>query len=162
WKLLVLLPLVFCACSTADGKSSAVAENDVLARVDDVVITVQEFEELINRKAPYVRARYSSVDARKEVLDSLVRTEVLAKEAKARGLDKHPDVVRATKQIMIQKLMKAEFEDKIKPENVTEAEMKGYYDKNNSEFNKPEQMRVSAIVLRSKATAEDVAKQARS
>ncbi len=159
-----LLLLLFGACSTADGKggSKAAESTDILAKVDDVVITVQEFEELINRKAPYVRARYNSVDARKEFLDSLVRTEVLAKEAKARGFDKHPDVVRATKQVMIQKLMKEEFEDRIKPESVTDAEMKAYYDQNQPEFNKPEQIRVSAVITRSKATADTVGKLARS
>ena len=84
-----------------------------LAKIDDVVITLGEFQERINRQSPYIRARYTSLEQKKEFLDSLVRFEVLAKEAYKRGLDKDPEVVRTMKQVMIQKLMRDEFDLKI-------------------------------------------------
>ena len=52
-----------------------------LAKVDDVVITVGELQERLNRQSPYIRARYTSLEQKKEFLDSLIRFEVLAKEA---------------------------------------------------------------------------------
>jgi peptidyl-prolyl cis-trans isomerase C len=159
-RICALLLLLCVACAKADANDDN--STDVLARIDDVVITVSEFEDLLSRKAPYVRARYNSIDARKEFLDSLVRTEVLAKEARARGLDKDPDVIRATKQVMIQKLMKAEFEDKIKPEDVSEDEMRAYFNEHAEEFNRSEQVRVSAVIVKSKSIAETVAAAARS
>ena len=67
-----------------------------LAKIDDVTITVGEFQERINRQSPYIRARYTSLEQKKEFLDSLIRFEVLAKEAYKRGLDKDPEVVRTT------------------------------------------------------------------
>ena len=78
----------------------------MLAKVDDVTITVGEFQERINQQSPYVRARYTSMERKKEFLDNLVRFEVLAKEADRRGLTKDPEVVRTMKQVMIQKLLK--------------------------------------------------------
>ena len=54
-----------------------------LAKIDDVTITLGEFQERINRQSPYIRARYTSLEQKKEFLDSLVRFEVLAKEADA-------------------------------------------------------------------------------
>jgi peptidyl-prolyl cis-trans isomerase C len=133
-----------------------------IAKVNDVVITVGEFQERINRQSPYIRARYTSLEQKKEFLDNLVRFEVLAGEAFRRGLDKDPDVVRTMKQVMIQKLMKDEFETRIKPEDITDAEMKTFYDAHRDEYNKPEEVRVSAIVVKDKKTADKVAAEARS
>jgi peptidyl-prolyl cis-trans isomerase C len=131
-----------------------------LAKVDDVVITVGEFQERINRQSPYIRARYTSLEQKRDFLDNLIRFEVLAKEAFRRGFDKNPDVVRTMKQVMIQKLMKDEFENKIKPDDITDEEMRQYYEQHQDEYNKPEEVRASAIILKSKAQANKVAKEA--
>src|SRR5690349_22361887 len=117
-----------------------------LAKIDDVVITIGEFQERINRQSPYIRARYTSLEQKKEFLDSLIRFEILAKEAYRRGLDKDPEVVRTMKQVMIQKLMRDEFDTKVTADTVTDAEMKTYYDGNVADYVKPEQVRVSAII----------------
>src|SRR5512138_864224 len=105
-----------------------------LAKIDDVTITLGEFQERINRQSPYIRARYTSLEQKKEFLDSLIRFEVLAKEAARRGLDKDPEVVRTMKQVMIQKLMRDEFDVKITADTITDAEMKSYYDANLAEY----------------------------
>jgi peptidyl-prolyl cis-trans isomerase C len=132
-----------------------------LAKIDDVTITLGEFQERINRQSPYIRARYTSLEQKKEFLDSLVRFEVLAKEAYRRGMDKDPEVVRTMKQVMIQKLMRDEFDAKVTAETVADAEMKAYYDANIAEYVKPEEVRVSAIILKNKAQADRVALEAR-
>jgi peptidyl-prolyl cis-trans isomerase C len=131
-----------------------------LAKVDDVTITLGELQERINRQSPYVRQRYTSLEQKKEFLDSLVRFEILAKEAARRGLDKDPEVVRTMKQVMIQKLMRQELDAKITADSVPEAEVRAYYDGNLAEFQKPEEVRVSAIILKNRAQAERVALEA--
>ncbi len=134
----------------------------VLAKIDDVTITLAEFQERINRQSPYIRARYTSLEQKKEFLDSLVRFEVLAKEAYRRGLDKDPEVVRTMKQVMIQKLIRDEFDVKVTADNaVSDADMKAYYDANVGEYVKPEEVRVSAIIVKNKAQADRVAIEAR-
>src|SRR5262245_36997048 len=90
-----------------------------LAKVDSVTITVGELQEKLNRQSPYIRARYTSLEQKKEFLDSLVRFEVLAAEAQRRGYDKDPEVVRTMKQVMIQKLLRDEFESRVTPESIT-------------------------------------------
>ena len=127
-----------------------------LAKIDDVTITVGEFQERINRQSPYIRARYTSLEQKKEFLDSLIRFEVLAKEAYKRGLDKDPEVVRTMKQVMIQKLMRDEFDAKVTADSVTDDEMKKYYDANVADYVKPEEVRASAIILKNKAQADRV------
>ena len=105
--------------------------------------------------------RYTSLEQKKEFLDSLVRFEVLAEEAQRRGLDKDPEVVRTMKQVMIQKLMRDEFDTKLTADTVPDADIKTYYDANLAEYVKPEEVRVSAIILKNRAQADRVALEAR-
>jgi peptidyl-prolyl cis-trans isomerase C len=132
-----------------------------LAKIDDVAITLGEFQERINRQSPYIRARYTSLEQKKEFLDSLIRFEVLAKEAARRGLDKDPEVVRTMKQVMIQKLMRDELDAKITADTIADADMKAYYNANLAEYVRPEEVRASAIIIKNRAQAERVAREAR-
>ena len=147
------------ACEDVKGaKASSQKPEDlaeVLAKVDDVTITVGEFQERINQQSPYVRARYTSMERKKEFLDNLVRFEVLAKEAQRRGLDKDPEVVRTMKQVMIQKLLKDQF-DKQRMEDISDEECKKFYDAHPEQYNKPEEVRVSSILVKDQATAKKV------
>jgi peptidyl-prolyl cis-trans isomerase C len=132
-----------------------------LAKIDDVTITLGELQERINRQSPYIRARYTSLEQKKEFLDSLIRFEVLAKEAARRGLDRDPEVVRTMKQVMIQKLMRDKLDAEITADTVSDAEMRAYYNANLADYVKPEEVRVSALIVKSRAQAERVAGEAR-
>ena len=132
-----------------------------LAKVDGVTITVKQLQDSINRQSPYIRARYQSKEQKRVFLDNLIRFEVLAKEAERRGLDKDPEVVQTMKSAMITKLLKDELERGLKPEDVPEADMKSYFDAHKDEFSKPEEVRVSAVIVKKKGQADEVAKQAR-
>ena len=132
-----------------------------LAKIDDVTITLGELQERINRQSPYIRARYTSLEQKKDFLDSMVRFEILAKEAARRGLDKDPEVVRTMKQVMIQKLMRDEFDAKVTADTISDDEMKKYYDANVAEYVKPEEVRASAIILKNKAQADRVVLEAK-
>src|SRR5262249_26082212 len=109
--------------------------------------------------SPYIRARYTSLERKKEFLDNMVRFEVLAKEAQAKGYDKDPEVVRTTKQVMIQKLMKEEFENRVKLEDIKDDECLKFYQEHGEEYNKPEQVRVSEIMVKDKKKADEIARE---
>jgi len=165
-RLLVLLVscLALTACQGGSGgagpgggpQTKKPGDPTALAKIDDVTITVGEFEDRINKQSPYIRARYSSVERKKEFLDNLVRFETLAKEAAKRGYDKDEEVVRTMKQVMIQKLMKDEFDNRIKLEDIKDDECKKFYDEHKDEYNKPEEVRVSHILVDSDAKAKEV------
>lgn len=147
-------------CQNLPGRSMAASRGDVLAQVDDTVITVSEFQERINSQSPYVRARYTSLEHKREFLDNLVKFEVLAGEARRKGLDRDPEVVRTMKQVMIQKLLKQEFE-RVRIEDIKDEEIKAYYDAHLGEFNKPPEVRASMILVKDEATARKVMDDAR-
>jgi peptidyl-prolyl cis-trans isomerase C len=170
---LILIPALVCGCKRTESEAaprpggpaappqSADELKTVLAKIDDVSITLGELQERINRQSPYVRQRYTSLEQKKEFLDSLVRFEILAKEAYRRGLDRDPEVIRTMKQVMIQKLMRQEFDAKITADSVPEADLRAYYDANLAEYVKAEEVRASAIIVKNRAQAERVAQEAR-
>lgn len=128
----------------------------VLARIGKETITVGAFADEINRKSPYLRARYESLDRRKSLLQNIVRRELLAEEAARRGLDKDPDVQRTMKQVMIQKLLAKVYKERVESKGVTDEELKKFYQDHFKEYNKPEQVRISIILVKDKAAADKV------
>jgi peptidyl-prolyl cis-trans isomerase C len=133
----------------------------VVARVNDVSITVDQLQDSINRQSPYIRARYASKEQKRVFLNNMIRFEVLAREAARRGLDRDPEVVQTMKSAMITKLLRAELASGIKPDDIQEAELRAFYDANRERFNKPETVRVSVIVVKDRAQADEAARLAR-
>ncbi len=130
-----------------------------LAKIGDHTITVGEFAEEIANKGPFLRTRYNSPERRRELLDQMVRFELLAQEADARGFDDAPEVQRTRKQILIRRFLKQEYEDRIQPTDVTDEQVQAYYDANRAEFHQPEQVRISHIVFAREADATRVLRQ---
>jgi peptidyl-prolyl cis-trans isomerase C len=143
-------------CREIMGKrATGSGKNAPLAQIDDTVITVGDFEDRLNSQSPYVRARYAAIDQKKEFLENLVKFEVLASEARRQGLDKDPEVVRTTKQAMIQKLLKQRF-DRLRAEDINDQEIQQYFDSHPDEFNRPPEVRVSMILVADEAAAKKV------
>jgi peptidyl-prolyl cis-trans isomerase C len=163
-KLFALgLPLVaglgLAACGKSDKDKPAQGNADpsqVVAKVDDTVITVGDFQDKINKQSPFIRARYTTLEKKKEFLDNLIRFEVMAKEAQSRGYDKDPEVQRVMKQQMISKFLQKDFESKLKVEDVPDADVEKYYNEHPDEYNRKEEVRVSEILVKDKAKADKV------
>ena len=129
---------------------------ETLVKVGNETITVGEFAERLSEQSPYLRARYSSPERRREFLDNMVRFELLAAEAHTKGYDRSDEVERTRKQMMIQAMMKAEFEDRVQLTDITDAEVQTYFEAHREEFDKPEQIRASHIVIANRADAQRI------
>ena len=136
------------------GEGGGGDPSQVVAKVDDAVITVGEVQDRINKQSPFVRARYTTNEKKKEFLDSLIRFEVMANEAERRGYDKDPEVLRVMKQQMISKFLQKDFESKLKVEDVPDADVEKYYKEHPAEFNQKDEVRVSEVVVKDKAKAD--------
>jgi peptidyl-prolyl cis-trans isomerase C len=155
----LIVPLVLGA-SCKSAKIKPAQDNadlsQVVAKVEDSVITVGDFQERINKQSPFIRARYTTIDKKKEFLDNLIRFEVMANEAKRRGYDKDPEVLRVMKQQMISKFLQKDFESKLKVEDVPDADVEKYYKEHPDEFNRKDEIRVSEILVKEKGKADKV------
>lgn len=133
--------------------------DEPLVVIGDTTITVGDFADQLADKSPYLRARYASPERRRELLEELVRFELLAKEATRRGLDQSDEVQRTKQQLMVQQMMKAEFEDKVQLSDITDEDIEAYYDAHRDEFHKPAQVRASVVIVKEEAKAKKLLKQ---
>lgn len=98
-------------------------------------VTAEEFTARLEEQPPFVRAGYSSLERKKELLETVVRFEVLAQEAERLGLDRDPEAVRAQHKVMVQKLVQARLQ--ATGPAITEAEISRYYQAHRAEYLEP-------------------------
>lgn len=119
-------------------------------------ITLGDYAAALERMDPFDRLRYQSVEKRRELLNEMVDLELLAIEAKKRGLDKKPEAEAAVRQVLRDALLD-EVHDKLPtPAEIPAADVRAYYDANVSQYEEPERRRVTAIVLTDEAKAKEV------
>lgn len=161
-RLVALGIFALAACGSKTGKPlAAKGEAAVVARIDDLVITAQWLEAEINKLPPFARTRYSLPEQKKQYLENLVRFEVMAMAARARGYDRDPAVLRVLKQQMIDEFLRKEVDAKLRPEDIGDAEIEAFYREHIHEFTRPEEVRASQIFAKGRGTAEKAAAEAK-
>lgn len=164
WMILTVAVLALgCKGKSEPNPKGSVGPQTVLAQVDDIIITTADMKELLARYAnqPFVLARYSSIEKKKELLDSLIRYDVLAIEARKRGYERDPEVQRVAKDRMVKLFTQQEIVDKVKVSDVTDDEVQKFYKEHATEFVRPETVRVSQILVKERAKAAKVLAAAR-
>jgi len=145
-KLSALFLAAFALATVAGCKRDA-KHGPVVAKVGNDTITADEFKKRLDETSPFLRARYNTIERKKEFLESLIRNELLAQEAERQGLDKSPAVREQVKRAMIQELIKKQLDEKLAGNDIPDSEIKGFYDAHIEEFVKPERARVYHILV---------------
>jgi hypothetical protein len=130
--------------------------NRVLAKVGDKTITLGDYARTLDRMDQFDRIRYQTKERRRELLNEMIDVELLAIEAKRRGLDKAPEVDDAVRQILRDAVLARARDDMPAPAEIPAEEVRAYYETNIDKFREPERRRVSVIVLEDKKEAEKV------
>jgi parvulin-like peptidyl-prolyl isomerase len=167
--LLAVLLLAACESKSSGGAAAPSASSSarsagarltpelakrVLAKVGDHEITLGEYAATLDRMDPYERLRYQSADRRKDLLNELVDLELLAQEARRRGLDKQPETQERVRQMLRDELLTQVRGSAGSPDDVSEVDARRYYDEHRDDFREPERRRVAHIVLASEADAK--------
>ena len=126
----------------------------VVAKVGDDDITADEVRQRLNETSPFLRARYNTLDRKKEFLENMVRNELLAQEAVRQGYDKSPAVREQAKRAMVQELIRHQLDSKLSGSDIPDEELKKFYDAHIDEFVKPERARVLHVFLPAKDAKE--------
>jgi peptidyl-prolyl cis-trans isomerase C len=155
------IPLVAASAQpkSSEGASKSNSPEDQKRRAQVIAtfvggqITVGDVEDNINQKNPFMRKRYLNTKQLEPLLDEMIRSELLAKEAEKRGYGKNKEVVQAVKQNAVQSLIKEEFEEKLSIDSIPAAEVKKYYDDNIDQFVRPAKRRVNYILLSTRQEA---------
>lgn len=158
WILAAVLVPALAACG-GQGKGGA---NKVLAKVNGEVITQSAFEKEAEQQPPYVRPMLETPDGRRQFLDRMITLDLLMREAVRRGVDRRADVRdqldQARKGIVLQALLRDVAE---KAPGLTDAALRKYYDANLKSFEVGDRVRVSHVLFKDKAKADEAAREAR-
>lgn len=132
----------------------------VIAKVGDRPITLGDYAKTLDRMDPFDRLRYQTKERRRELLNEMINVELLASEAKRRGLDKEPETEDAVRTILRDAMLAESRSDLPTPAEIPAEEVRAYFEANADKFSEPERRRVAAVVLADKKEAEKVLKEA--
>jgi peptidyl-prolyl cis-trans isomerase C len=143
------------AAPVASGVSAEQAAK-VLARIGDRTITVGDFVAVLERMDQFDRLRYQSSERKKELLQEIVDTELLAQDAKDKGLDKLPETQQAIRQILRDAMLAEARKDLPGPADIPEQDVRAHYESHRDDFREPARRRVAHIAVADRATAMTV------
>ena len=134
----------------------------VLAKVGDYSITLGEYAAALERMDSFDRGRYVSQERRRELLDEMIKVELLAQEAERRGIDKEPATQEALRLVLRDALLRDARKNARGPADFTDEEVRAYYNANREQYMEPERRRVSHLATKDRSKAEQLLVQARS
>ncbi len=145
------------AGSSAPGTPAAAAKAPAVVDGQPVTLEALDFVARTN-----VGKKYDELtdDQKKKLIDELVRIQLLANEAVAKGKDKDKDIVQAIALGRLNVLMQSTLTDYLKDKQPTEAEVRAYYEQWIKEAPRT-QYHIRMIGVQTQPYAEDIVNELR-
>jgi len=133
-------------------------EGPVIAKVNDAVITKDDFLRNMDRLPEWAKERFATREGKRRFLEELIKRELLYQEAKRAGLDRDKEFTEKLeefkKMTLLSMLIRKEIEEKA---IVSDEEVKKYYDDNKEEF-RTDLVRASHILVDTEEDAREILK----
>ncbi|MDP3143633.1 MAG: peptidyl-prolyl cis-trans isomerase [Candidatus Omnitrophota bacterium] len=129
----------------------------VLVKVDNWVLTLEEFNqkiETLRKLSPDFKVE--TFDEKKNLLEELIRQQLLVKEAQARGLDKKREIIDAVAEFERGLLVRALLVQLTEDIKVEPKEIEDYYNQYKEVLKEPAQWRIREIVVATPQQANDI------
>ena len=144
---LIMFSLIGCSSIARESVKNPTS-GDTLAVIGDRIITVPEFKEKCDNLARRDPRMHESKQ-RKEYLDLLVKKTLFSLEARAKHIDKEKEVVSEINDSIDWILYRKYFQREISANvNITDKQIKEYYDANPDEFKTVEKVKASHILIK--------------
>ena len=127
--------------------------------VNDRTITIATIEKIVSQMTPMQVGDLKDPARMEKFIDRLVKTDLMAEEAKRRGFDKDDEVTSIYKNKLASLMHRRIVEESDKAEPAEE-DLKKYYDEHYDDYHKPEKTRARHILIKDKAKAEETLKKA--
>ena len=139
--------LTLLALLAACGGGAAAKKGPLLAKGQGVTVTAGDLQARIDEMPAFVRSRFAEPEHKKELLDELVRLELLARAAERTGLADDASVRLKLASVLAtayqQKFLRELGADQLVPD----AAVQKYYDENPDEFHRPYRVHAAHILL---------------
>jgi len=134
---------------------------ETVAIVDGLPIGKSEFIQVAGRKLRTSEGGALTAEDRQAVLDELTEQKILFLEARRKGYDMDPRVQR----LLVQLILQDEVYSEVKSADITDDELRRYFEANREDFVIPEKIRLRRIFIkaeptRTNAEAQQLARQA--
>lgn len=154
--LIVVAFVVTAACSKSGTESASGKGGDVVVKVGDKTITAKQIDKFLEAMPPQMRSRYTPDRIRQDIIDGFVSMELLAQEARRRGIDKREDV-KLRMELMQDQILAREVEQELKKSiKVDEAELRQYYEQNRERYEAQKRYRARRITVPTEKLAKEV------
>ncbi len=155
-KVIAIVILMVLLTGVSFGWAKDSAEEKVLAQVGQYKLTLKQFNDQIRSLPPQLQmAVQRNPQLKKQLLDRWVELTLMALEARKENMQDNPEVKKRiedmTNALLAQHYMKLNVSDKA---NVSDKEVRDYYNKHKSEFVQPEQVRARHILVKVPANAD--------
>lgn len=151
--------LVGCQGSNTTGgaPSQDKKEGKVLAEVNSGTITTGDFDNELKNLPEYLKAMADTPEGRKEMLDTMVIRELILQQAAKDGLDKGQEIEDKLRDLRKRLVVESFLKKKVETEsNVSDEDMKKFYEQNKDKFKTGEQIKASHILVKTEKEAKDI------
>ncbi len=105
----MIIALIFLILVAGCGRVSSKEDKDMLARINNYEITLEEFQQEFKDSAYGVN---DSLQAKKDFLNNLINRKLILQDAQRKGLDKDKDFLKMIERFWEQSLLKMALEKK--------------------------------------------------
>lgn len=142
---------------TSGTKPEGKKEGQVIADVNGKTITTGDFTRELKNLPDYLKAMADTPQGRKEMLDTMVIRELILQQAAKDGTDKGPEIEEKLQELKKRLIVESFLKKKVESDaQISEADLKKFYDQNVDKFKTGEQIRASHILVKTEKEAKDI------
>ncbi len=156
-KSVLTISAVMLGLSVSTAVFAAASPKTILATVGNENITVADLDERIKSFPQEYAATFQQKEAKVRLLDQIIDEKILLAAAKKKGISKTEEFKKQIDNAQNQILFAIYIRDNIdKNVNVTDEELKQFFDKNPQQFQEVEQRRAKHILVKTEEEAKAI------
>jgi parvulin-like peptidyl-prolyl cis-trans isomerase-like protein len=153
------LTLALAAALAACGQRASTGNSPLVAKGDGIALAADEVKARIDEQPPMIRPAFAQMDAKRMMVDNLLKVDVLANAAEKAGVQNDPDVRYKIKTILAGKYQQMYLSDPERVRNaIPDAEVAKYYEEHADEFHQPLRVHAAHILVAADASGPARAK----
>jgi len=140
---------------STEGKA-AIKDPHVVAQIGNAKIMDKDIDAILSQIPEPYRARYTTPEAKREIVERMAEVRMMAMEAKKRGIDQRQETKLKLEYIVDQILAKDLEESSIEAIQITDADITKYYNDNKEKFITGPRVKVRHILVEKEEDAKAI------